>query len=217
MRVTKTGTKNQVARWSYFWHTIPPDCRPKQITSTATTVSYEYEVGRRPRSWRRVYLCAQKAIWGTAEQQAVTYDNRLAYSRYVLNRAREADLDGEKCHRVLLPILHDYLHPVTLTHGDLTLANCVATPDGRIVFIDPGNDWGLTCREIDEAKLMQSLDGFRHVYEGDPMPDQWPRFLASSVHYALLYSHYVRMLRHVRPVGVTFARARIAEIEEMTR
>ena len=105
------------------------------------------------------------------------------------------------------------LTPVSYCHGDMTLENCIDTGT-RIVFIDPGWPRGLNCKELDEAKVLQSVDGW-HELKGYPKPKctfEW-----RPVHWALLVTHYLRLLRHPElhtEVQLAFARKRIEEICE---
>lgn len=114
--------------------------------------------------------------------------------------------------------------PVSNCHGDLTLENVVVPVeryDTPFVFIDPGYPRGLPCRELDEAKLMQSLEealrcgplvGF--IQDDDPLV--WlEEKLESITHRTLLLTHYIRLLRHAakHPAWrVEHARWRIQEL-----
>lgn len=124
--------------------------------------------------------------------------------------------------------------PVASCHGDLTLENVVcrrkvAENTGiemlDFVFIDPGHPRGLPCREMDEAKIMQSLEEHsnRNVANGTFEPIQRGTFdwynekLASLPHRVLLASHYLRLLRHAKKHPqwrVEHARKRLEELTQ---
>lgn len=188
------------------WFNIPERHRPTNIKAIDyNTVQYDYVEGEHPRNWYDVYLVAFTQLWG--KYQTAYSGDRNIYLKYVKSLSPQPLGWVEDC------ILNAKLTHADFVHGDLTLANCILTPDHRIVFIDLGYHRGLPCREIDESKILQSLDGFDQVYRGwAPFDPDIERMHARPIHWALLATHYIRMLRHVSPIGVEFALKRIKEI-----
>ncbi len=175
-----------------------------------TTLEYQWVEGKHPTHWQPVWDAAKLAMWDTGIS-TVTNDKRFMYCRYVNDVAEKYRVPSEQTVRAFVCIIQSHLTPVRMTHGDLTFANVIETGLG-MTFIDPGNDRGLCCREIDEAKILQSMDGFDCAYRNWEPPRWQPAFPSRRVHIALLITHYIRMLRHVNPTGCEFARQRIEQL-----
>lgn len=192
-----------------FYSAVDARWRPKnvQVIVLGRTIFYDDVVSPGTPLWQDVVAAAVSGLWGGPDDTTLPIDVRV-YCDYVHDRAREVDVDVD---RVLCRLREcDYdLTPVRVCHGDMTLENCLWTGDG-VVFIDPGDPRSLPCRELDEAKILQSLDGwedcFQHTHEMPTRP----------VHWALLVTHYVRLLRHDHPESrLEHARRRIREITEV--
>lgn len=106
------------------------------------------------------------------------------------------------------------LTPVFTTHGDMTLQNTIREAGSKYIrFIDPADDHLLRCRELDESKLLQSIDGWEIIARG------WFRTIKnvklinrSEANLILLLSHYIRMLRYQKGNCKMFAYKRIFEL-----
>lgn len=199
-RITKWGTPAQ-ARWL---EEAPHAVVPSNIKVHIDCYSYDFVEGKHPTDWRKVMRQAE-LLWGWQGCTPLEIDVG-AYIRYCEER-----WVPEAC---LREIRKAKLTPVAMCHGDMTFANAIETRDGDIIFIDPGEHRGLPCRELDEAKILQSLDGFDVVYRGWAQPMAYPKFPTRRIHWALLATHYARLLRHVKhEPSLAFARQRIEEIE----
>lgn len=209
------------ARHQYeWWQRVVPDVRPDGVRfdHERETLEYDFVEGVVPQDWQLVHQWAAQCLWQPATCAGDGVDPH-AYIKYVEDRAGEAERRGFR----LPPMttIFDVLGrarytPARLCHGDLTLKNCVLTVEGRLVFLDPGHDRGLRCVELDESKLMQSLDGFDVIYRGHPQPPAVPKLRAQPVHWALLATHYVRLLLHVRwQPALDFAVGRVHDIARL--
>jgi hypothetical protein len=165
---------------------LPEGLRPRIIDAH----SYEFAPGIMPRDVERVWRAAQHNIWAATSQRLDI--NRTAYVHYCQSKMHVPQWVGNA-------IIEDLLTPVTHCHGDMTLSNAVQLSDGEIIFIDPGDPRGLPCRELDEAKLMQSTNGWEEVRWGaDPTRGVLP-FVIKPIHMVLLYTHLGRLLCHEHP------------------
>jgi len=211
MRVSKYG--DDARRQCEWLQQLPGRNRPSGIAISQAGCSYNFVEGRPPTSWAIVRASAYNAIW---KQSGPMLDrDRPAYLDYSRQAMRDTMDQGyhPQIERALSYILVDYLHPVAACHGDLTFANCIQTRDDTIVFIDPGHHRGLPCEELDTAKILQSLDGFGVVYRGWAQPQAFPKMPTRRIHWVLLMTHYLRLLRHVtHEPSLKFARRRIVEI-----
>jgi hypothetical protein len=209
MRITKQCND---ARDQYMWLKSIPKCAPKNLLLVkGNTIEYDFIDGHHPRDWKDVHD-EMIGIWHHGINKRLDMDGD-SYIEYVVKRAIELGLERKRIEKALSCIVKDPLTQVTFCHGDLTLYNVLKTQDG-IVLIDPGNPRGLPCQEIDEAKIMQSLDGFDCVYRNLPQANIVPTFPARKVHWALLLSHYIRMLRHIERhrAACNFAKQRIRQL-----
>lgn len=199
------------ARHQFNWYDkAPKTCTPMHVAIREPVgISYDFVWGTTPtiaEAWR-----AAHQLWD-ADGLSPPIDVG-AYIDYVNDISEDVSalLDDVLSRRSTI------LTRVSICHGDMTLQNCIRVKDAsrRVVFIDPGHHRGLPCRELDEAKLMQSLEGFCTLYRGlrfDPSPLP---FAPTRVHYALLASHYARLLKHVQhEAAQAFAQRRIREILE---
>jgi hypothetical protein len=83
-----------------------------------------------------------------------------------------------------------------VAYGDATLENFVTGGD-EVYGIDPGRTHGLNCRELDEAKLLQSwVMHWETRVRGRPVSDEVLPFTPNNTHRILLVSHWMRLLRH---------------------
>lgn len=200
MRIIKSDSDRHQASW---YAQAPAGLIPSGLELTGTLLSYDFVQGQHPTDWQAVHRAAS-GFWAmpgpTLPIDPERYIDYCCADHPVL--AREI--------RVAV------LTPVALCHGDMTLANVIQDRTGRLTFIDPGYDRGLPCVELDEAKLLQSLDGFDVVYRGWQQPQAWPKMPTRRIHWALLATHYLRLLKHVehRP-SRDFAQQRIKEICEL--
>lgn len=213
MRVTKTDPGGHAYKW---FQSLPSLNRPMNCELVNNELlSYDFIEGTHPRNWQYLHEVAAQVIWGVHPPMCDTLEiDRTRYCAYMYNCA--AALKMRPPERAIHRIMTEPLTPVLKCHGDLTFANVILTREGNYVFIDPGDDRGLPCRELDESKIMQSLDGFDVIYRNWEDPSGYPRFPARRVHWALLVTHYYRLLRHVSfEPALAFARDRINDIEEM--
>ena len=184
------------------------DARPTNIIAIGNHVlQYDYVPGAPCRSLRAIHATAEARVWQewlTPQRidvkAYIDYMNAIHHT-HIWNRLR------------FLP-----LTPVHCCHGDMTVENTVLTLDERVVFIDPGFDRGLPCRELDEAKLLQSYDGWESVKRGwQPLECFELPFKVTEVHHVLRLSHYYRMLRHQTGDARRFAERKIDEITNLLR
>lgn len=212
---------SDVAEWDrvHKWYMCCPDrVRPRNVGSDAINVlSYDIEIGLHPTCWAQVRKAAE-ILWGEHSPYPIG-ERRDNYVNYVGDRAREAIGQGwlkSFDPRWFDPITTDKLTRVERCHGDMTFMNIICAYGGRVVFIDPGSTQGMfPCRELDEAKVLQSIDGYDQ-YFGFPQAYRHGLFDVRTVHKALLISHYVRLLRHQnhKPLVMEDARNRIEKLGE---
>lgn len=176
--------------------------------------SYDYVEGHHPRNWLTVWRIMDIYVWCGSEHLKYSQHEYCEYMRMIMIKlCNPADA---VCYEGFLDIIMKAeLTPVARCHGDLTLYNVIMRKHHGMVLIDPGHCRGLPCRELDESKLMQSIDGFDVIHKGLPPACVIPKFQARKVHWALLATHYIRMLRHVQDESLAFAYNRIAQIKEM--
>jgi hypothetical protein len=216
VKILKTFAYSEERDRHYRWYmSVPSRVRPEQVYPQGDyNLIYSFIDGQHPIHWSPVWRAASFYLWGDLADAAdrVTGEQRINYVNYCCGV--EAQLFNRvKLRRAYDVIYESHLTPVKICHGDLTFANCIHTEQG-IVFIDPGCARGLPCREIDEAKLMQSLDGFDELYRNHQPPSLATPFPARPVHKALLATHYLRLLRHIKKEScVRLALQRIDQIE----
>lgn len=202
LRITKPATQweyEQLMRIHWYF-------RPRQVEFDVDVIMYDYVDGVPATNVMAVWHAANAGLWEYGSEREPMEVN--GYINYVLNRTPVRYVS--KVTSYLTDNLKD-LTPVAICHGDMTMYNAIQSGD-NIVFIDPSPCHGLPCREMDESKMMQSLDGFGTLFRGLPNVDAWPRFRYKPAHFALLLTHYIRMLPHVTDDANAFALQRIEEL-----
>jgi hypothetical protein len=206
-------TAKECEKW---YASVPLDFRPKNVHVDGPVISYDFVEGQMPTQWTYTWKAARVALWGDDKLKGLSLHSDR-YVGYVLEKLEclhffDRKMKDKIQRLVAREIENDALTPAYNVHGDLTLSN-VVTNGKDIVFIDPGDHRGLPCREIDEAKIMQSLDGWDVVRHGAPSPLAYPRFATRRVHWVLLITHYVRLLCHRHPDdAISFAVQRLEEL-----
>lgn len=186
--------------WRWYNNT-PPHTRPPGLTFRREELSYDMIVAPPTTDYRPV-IKMMEPVWEPQGCRDHQFINVELYIQYVALRSPDNRVGA-----AMLKLKRADLTPVHTCHGDLTLQNVVGN-----YIIDPGDPRGLPCREIDEAKIMQSLDGYDVIKYGYPPPFPCVFEGARKVHYVLLLSHYVRMLRHQKGHVLAFAQRRITEL-----
>lgn len=216
MRLTKTYASYTEALIAHTWYMrLNARYRPSNLLIDGAKLSYDWIDGTHPSNIEDIIEAADDALW-YLDDGAVGHGpiNPAGYVEYARSVAREVGASNPRA----LDMIRGYSKytPVHTCHGDLTFANIIKTHNDKMIFIDPGNPRGLSCKEIDVAKLMQSLDGYHVVRDQWPDPPCLPKLGYSSIHLALLSTHYTRLLRHKHPVDVyTFARERVYALERL--
>lgn len=190
-----------------WFSSIDKAVQPDGVTREGDeTYSYEYVRGDHPSDPVRVWAFAYKYLWAPHSTSILTIARTL-YADYVLERWVEQGYKRGDFTCLAYHIMSAPLTGVHRCHGDLTLENCIETGSG-VVFLDPGYHRCLPCAELDEAKLLQSCDGWhyrKHAKHCQVFP-----FSSMPIHTALLITHYVRLLRHDHPSELLeWARGRI--------
>lgn len=182
-----------------FYNEVDPRHCPSVCVRVGKYVSYEFVVGDMPRDLVAVLQAAENAMW-FGETTPISPSGRVFYSDYATKKATFVGIPHDACRAIFDELIDAELTPVRVCHGDMTAENVIVEASTGIVkFIDPGNARGLPCREIDEAKLMQSMDGWERAKGLDPKWDLnacLQYFQPKRVHWILLASHYARLLMH---------------------
>ena len=176
---------------------IPAEHRPHIYHVGEDGYSYLWAPGDPPSSQDDIdliYETAQQALWTQKHPRPICMDAYIVYLEW-------------KCGYVP-PIIKDILltqeralTPVDICHGDLTLEN-VVMDQGRPIFIDAGASHGVECREMDEAKMLQSiLTKWEYLKHSESRDWDWLRkaqtpFGVRDVHLALLATHWMRLAAH---------------------
>lgn len=190
----KTTTKKIVEHQLVIYGFIADEYKPKNITrKSKDSFVYEYVEGNICGNIALIWYTAQIALWKNGPPRPISLTARLNYYKYVCDLWDEP---SETIRKTLVPIITDPLTPISYAHGDMTCCNAILSTDDRIVFIDPADSHGLECREIDEAKLLQSRQGWEKIKYNKTLTYDDVPFEIRGVHRALLLSHYVRMLRY---------------------
>ena len=212
----KTTTKAIVDAQLPIYEKIHPEYRPTNIKRISECAfSYDFVNGELCESIKDIWSAAKIAMW-QSDEHIISLNKRSQYVKYVLDLCLCDGLNSiTQIEQGLLPILTDRLAPVRCVHGDMTCANAIHSQElNHVVFIDPADSHGLECQEIDEAKLLQSFDGWEVIkYEHKLNYGELP-FKVRPVHTALLLSHYIRMLRYQTDKVYDFAIKRIREIAQ---
>lgn len=213
-----------VDRHLEFFNGLPSEVKPANIVRTAPcSYEYDYVEGapiRAQRHLENLYSSAFCYLWS----RHIRGDVNLAISEY-LGYVNELNAGlGYPCglfNRVAACIFDASGHIVmTEMHGDLTLENVLRTQDDHYVFIDPGMvRGGLSCRQLDEAKMLQSvLTKWDILNRTSPTFGLRAPFEVEPVHIAFLITHWIRLMRHTERHGseiLEHAPAVIRELEEM--
>lgn len=143
-----------------------------------------------------VWKTAKNVLWLRDESKKLCPSTYVAYVQERLKLTPLSDYNKLACIFLLNKLgLQDAttLTPVHCVHGDLTMENVYQRYDTlNVGFIDPGHVRWLPCQELDEAKLLQSAEGWKSFcMGGDELP-----FTPTRLHHLLLLSHYIRLLAH---------------------
>ena len=213
MRVMKTGhdAKAQYERMKK----MPTAVSPKNVMFSSTdnkkSFSYDWIDGQVLRDPNLAYSYAYAHMWtSNQEVQDINVDEYTSYCRV---RACGVGFEPE-CDVANKILMRSHFTPVEYCHGDMTLVNCLITPARQVFFIDPGFCRGLPCVELDVSKLLQSWDGWDEVRHGLDAPKRMKTPI-EKVHWALLITHYIRILKNgsKHPASsCNFACERIREI-----
>ena len=217
MRVVKNYNTVEQRDAAYaFYQSIGSYAPPEVDRQGNYTLRNMFVPGCYPHLWLHDVLYALERIHSGDDEPLP-----LDMDEYIGNLHKRAGVAFRLQHT--LKVLEKYGHkaqPVFGTvHGDCTLGNVIRKRDGDLVFIDPANPRGMPCVELDQSKLMQSLDGWEVIKYGLPQavvcPTDWPRLEPNPLHYAFLATHYWRMLPY--QVGdeqaTRFAEMRLRELE----
>lgn len=176
-------------------------------------LSYDFIEGTHPTDGKEMHRFGESALWGGGPlcQQPI---DRVGYVKYCANRVT-GHYELKPVLDALGFILDDELTPVADCHGDFTNQNVIRRRrDHRLVMIDPGHDRGLPCRELDESKMLQSVEGFCELHRGTPRLC-W-QMSPSRIQLVLLMTHYIRLLHHITDQRcVEFAVSRIKGISRL--
>lgn len=189
--------------------------RPQNITFKDGNLSYDYVDGSPSTSWSNVWLAAKLAMWNCNGDEKLLDMHPNKYADYCKEIAYYEYCSTE-FHDIIRYIRNfENYSPVRMCHGDLTLYNTICYLDDKIVFIDPGDCHELPCIEMDESKMMQSLDQFGTIFRNLPNVNALPLFNSKKIHWALLATHYLRMLKHIKGPAKKFALQRCTWISEV--
>ena len=193
---------------------LPEEHRPANIQMEGDNkFSYDYVKGVEPTDWRTVHETAEKVLW--CGEGALPVD-AAGYCEYVAHKCEALELPASRILTIIEKLTVDAVAVthVPRCHGDLTLSNTlINTRTGKVIFIDPGHPRGLPCREMDESKILQSIDGWDVVRHHLGQPLQFPKMPTDRIHWLLLFTHYVRLLHHEHPrAALSFARQRVTEL-----
>lgn len=161
-------------------------CVPSGLRPSDHGYSYDFVEGACPVDPSRIdallQFCASE-LWYAGTGPLLVMKPR-DYFGYVADVACTVGIDRRCMDWVFSHSKKCWFTPVRACHGDLTLENVVDVGTG-FVFIDPGRDRGLPCKELDEAKTVQWMEEI----DAAPLPLTLERCV-------LLVTHYMRLLRH---------------------
>jgi hypothetical protein len=206
----------KTAGYEYEWlRTAPPGTAVRVLDAGDGWYTYDWYDGQPALHASHVWLFMKKHVWDYGAGPDFWIDKNR-YVDHVYEVSRGLDVRDSLVTLVLNQIWTLSVTPVRYCHGDLTLLNVVDGMDG-LKLIDPCDCHGLPCRELDESKLMMSLDGWDFVKTG-----RWPDVRSRipgvrRVHHALLATHYLRALAHSEKHcerALEFCRDRFYEIAE---
>jgi hypothetical protein len=202
-------TREDIERQLSFFANVPATMQPKGIRRMGDC-AYEYEFiqGGAPTEQKqidRLYMLAERVLWNTGGQILANID-KWQYGNYVLEKALQLELHRDQIDTVVLAlrlIVDSPLRRARMCHGDFTMENVIFSDDDP-VLIDPGHPRGVPCKELDEAKMLQSLLCKWDIMNGSTAA-YWlkPPFEPQPIHMAFLITHWIRLLnhpeRHVKP------------------
>ncbi len=197
LRMSKPSTLEEFERSS----SIKAPWRLSDLRFDNDTLSWKYFDGVPATNFREAHRTVMNACWdgpGHADYYA------LEYLQHLDEVCQKQDIKP-------VALALDNLTPVRFCHGDCTLYNILVGKKGVKIF-DPGNTYGLNCRELDESKMLQSWDGFGTLMRDLPPIVGPVPFTVTRTHYELLLSHYIRMLPHVDNRCQSFAKRRVFEL-----
>lgn len=205
LKVTKTYGDSRSACHARAWYARrSAECKPLGMIWDDDTCTYDFVQGSYPTDLAACHESLRRHVWDSSTPASVL--NVGMFITHVLNAASRCDVQDmmNMAYKVCSKTLEYASHatPVHDVHGDATLENTVQTCSG-IVFLDPGHDRGMPCRELDESKMMQSLLGYDHIKHQHPV---WPKetktpFEVKPLHYALLCTHLIRLIPHQSAAG----------------
>lgn len=224
MSVTVRKRSSQRAR-DFYDHVVRPH-KPLGlafITSGCDEDWLEYELaqGRYPSTCEDVEQVLEDldwAVWSSGEELKIDADQYIRHCEQLVIKQRQ--FVWHECRRVIEKRAVQATR-VAHWHGDMTLANCVITQEDKTVFFDPAEHRGMPCRELDEAKIMQSLSGYDVLDWGASRLQHYFYFDWTPLHYALLGSHLLRLMPHQRARGradlAEWAESRLRNVELLLR
>jgi len=173
---------------------FPGFVAPKNLALVPGGYEYDFVIGHPPNNWQLVYA-ACVPFWEYGKRLSIHVEGYFNHCIEVSTRVLDKD-DREVFYDMISRHLRlQNLTPVCFCHGDLTFANCIQSGTG-ITFIDPGLHYGMPCRELDEAKILQSLCRWEVVRYGWAEPDLSAPMKTKPIHWVLLATHLVRLLAH---------------------
>lgn len=200
---TETWMKRRAANsllFEYDWYQeVPVQHRPADLKldmGVPCLTMRQYSLERRP-MLRQVYQTAHDVLWKPDLPQAQAQPQPQAYASYICDLADttleyEERRQTQRFMNALCAQKQSAFTRVARCHGDLTMDNVLLDDDATtVIFIDPGNTRGLACQELDEAKLLQSAEGWHGYMLHDGLP-----FKVRYVHRLLLLTHYIRLYSH---------------------
>jgi hypothetical protein len=214
--------KENVERWAYdrMW-AWPARSKPSSLLydEEDKTLEYDLVIGYTPTHWRHVHLNLRNTLWGEPNDPFVMEMDIAKYIAYIFELLPRVGYQ-EPMTTVILGIMQKLrdckLTPVRDFHGDCTMQNVLLTSENSYKYFDPGLCHGLPCRELDEAKLLQSCNGFCELYRGTPTPVDANLFFPTKPVMILSMSHYIRLLAHVKHApSLEFARSQITRLMEI--
>jgi hypothetical protein len=178
------------------------------IVLSEDTLQYDFVHGQHPRKISDVWSHMHKNVWFHTRNRL--HCDRLAYIKYC------------ESIQALPPRITRIINTWPLTqvaycHGDLTISNVIFDRNDRMTLIDPSSSRDLPCVQMDESKLLQSWEGWDKLRWGIRIEhESWIGFEPKAIHYALLYTHYLRITRHEHPAScIAFAHDRMKAIREL--
>lgn len=195
IKICKSYPTNQAAIDAFLrWQTVPDEYKPTGITQVGRIITYDYVAGRHAKSYSEFEHAVYSAFWDCEKHKAITITSLEVnrYLEYVSNKLNILGLPDRVFYmeQIRSCVTVNTLTPVNNVHGDLTFENVIINPDTKqVTFIDLGVVRGcLYAKEIDEAKVLQSVLGWKNT--GVFRPDRYFR----RVHFALCLSHMARLL-----------------------